>query len=61
MKPLHGGEFGALVKDVFDHNVRSALHTPMERLHLLAETSSSASLSRMELEETRRGRGEGRI
>ena len=58
MKPLHGGKVGAFVKDVFDHIVRSALHVQMEGLRLLAETLSSASLSRTELKETRRGEGE---
>ena len=57
MKPLHGGELGALVEDVFDHNVRSALQSLMKRLCLLAERSSSASLSRMELDKEGRGKG----
>ena len=58
MKPLHGGEFGALVKDVFDHNIRSVLQISIERLRLLGENSSNGSLSRIKLEEIRRGKGE---
>ena len=56
MKPLHGGEVGAVVKDVFDHDIPSALRIPMEGLRLLEETSSSGNFSVIEL---RHKKGEG--
>ena len=60
MKPLDGGEFGALVKDVFDdHSVRSALQIPIEGLRLLGKSSSSGTLLRMELD--KKGGGKVRI
>ena len=59
MEPPHGGEVGAVVKDVFDYNVRSALQIAMEGLSLLAERSSNGSVSKIEL--GKQGGGKGRI